>query len=114
MIFQSKYPASLLCILSIQQPSVLSDLQLQPGLDVEQHLVFTGLPLNVSLHLTQLALQAVNDGLELVQLQAVAGLRLSKLALQGSFLQEEEKASREQRFPPRPGPDHRSMFDSPG
>lgn len=100
MIFQSEYPASLLCILSIQQPSVLSDLQLQPGLDVEQHLVISGLPLNVHLHLTQLALPAVNEGLELVQLQVVAGLRLSKLALQGSFLREEEKASREQRSPP--------------
>lgn len=76
----------LLCIFSIQQSPVLSDLHLQPGLDVQQNLVFRGLPLDVRPHLAELILQRVDHGLELVQLQAVAGLCLSQLALQGRFL----------------------------
>lgn len=71
---------------SVQQPSVLGDLPLQLGLDVQQHLVVVGLPLDVSPHPGQLALQAVDEGLELAQLHAVAGLGLHELALQGIFL----------------------------
>lgn len=105
MIFRNECPASLLHFLSIQQPSVLSDLHLQPGLDVEEDLVLLGLLVNVGPHGRQLALQVIDDGLELVQLQAVAGLGLPKLALQGSFLQDEkeEEALGEQCFPLRTG-----------
>lgn len=78
-------------VLSVQQPSVLGDLPLQPDFDVEQHLVILCLPLNVGPHLEQLVLQLVDDGLELVQLQAVAGLGLHELALQGLFLPEGEE-----------------------
>lgn len=77
--------------LSVQQPSVLGDLPLEPVFDVEQHLVFLPLPLNVGPHLAQLVLQLVDDGLELAQMQAVAGLGLHELALQGLFLPEEEE-----------------------
>lgn len=77
--------------LSVQQPSVLGDLPLEPVFDVEQHLVILRLPLNVGPHLAQLVLQLVDEALELVQLQAVAGLGLHELALQGLFLPEEEE-----------------------
>lgn len=76
----------LLYIPSIQQSSVLSDLHLQPGLDIKQCLVVSGLPLDFRFHVCQLFLQAVDHALELLQLLAVAGLCLSQLALQGSFL----------------------------
>lgn len=100
-IFPNENPASLLCILSVQQPSVLSDLHLQPGLDVEQHLVILGLPVNVGPHSRQLLLQAVDHGLELVQLPVVAALSVIELALQSRFLQEEEEEEASTaRFPP--------------
>lgn len=84
----------ILYFLSVQQSPVLSDLDLQPGLDVEQHLVVTGLPRDVRPHLAELVLQAVDHDLELVQLQAVAGLCLCHLALQGNFLHGGETSKR--------------------
>ena len=75
------------CILSIQQPPVLCDLYLQPGLDVKKLLVIGGLPLDVNPHLAELTLQDVDPILELAQLHAVAGLGLTQCALQGRFLQ---------------------------
>lgn len=81
----------ILYFLSIQQSSVLSDLHLQPVLDVKQHLVVTRLPSDVHPHIAELILQVVDHGLQLVQLQAVAGLCLCHLALQGSFLHRRER-----------------------
>lgn len=79
---------SLLYILSIQQPSVLSNLQLQPCLDVQKYLVICALSLDVCPHLAELSLQTVDKGLELAQLQTVAGLCFCQCALQGRFLHE--------------------------
>ena len=85
MHIRDLHPAllSLPDILSVQQPPVLGDLHLQPSLDVQEHAVLAGLPLDVRLHATQLLLQAVDHALELVQLHAVAGLCLIQLSLQG-------------------------------
>lgn len=92
MQLQINYTSSyILYFLSIQQSSVLSDLHLQPVLDVKQHLVVTRLPRDVHPHIAELILQVVDQGLQLSQLQAVAGLCLGHLALQGSFLHRRER-----------------------
>lgn len=51
-------PGSPACHFSVQQSPVLSDLHLQPGLDVQQHLEFVSLTLQVSPEISQLFLHA--------------------------------------------------------
>lgn len=84
----------LLHVLSIQQSSVLGDLQLQPGFNVQQNLVFWGLPLNVRSHSTELFLQAVHYALVVAQLLAETCLCLIQLTFQGSFLHRRPKKTK--------------------
>ena len=51
-------------ILPVQQPPVLCDLQLQPGLEVQQHVVILLVAGDVCVELGQLILQACDHGLE--------------------------------------------------
>lgn len=71
---------------AVQQAPVLSDLHLQPGLDVQQGLVVVALPSHVLSPLAQVILQPENDGLQLLELSCVALFRLTQSAFQRFFL----------------------------
>lgn len=73
-------------ILSLEQPPVLCDLQLQPGLEVQQHVVLVLVAGDTGVELGQLCLQAGDHALEAGELCRVARLRLCQGALQGRFL----------------------------
>lgn len=51
-------------IFPVQQPPVLCDLHLQPGLEVQQHVVLLLVAGNVGVELGQLSLQACDHVLE--------------------------------------------------
>lgn len=70
-------------ILSVQQPPVLCDLQLQPGLEVQQHVVLLLVVGDVGVELGELELQASHHALEPCQLSRVALLGVCQGALQG-------------------------------
>lgn len=73
-------------ILPIQQPPVLCNFQLQPGLEVQQHVVLLLVAGNVGVELGQLSLQACDPVLEACELCSVACLSLCQSALQRRFL----------------------------
>lgn len=83
--------AHLLAVLAVQQALVRGDLALQPGLDVQQHLVLVVLPLQVTANVSQLGLHVADHALHLGQLGATAGLRLRQGGLQGVPLRQKEK-----------------------
>lgn len=60
-----KSDSNLLSAFSIQQSPVLSNLHLQPSLDVQQYLVLAALSRDVVVQPTQLCLQVVDDCLQL-------------------------------------------------
>ncbi len=73
-------------IFPIQQPPVLCDLQLQAGLEVQQHVILLLVAGNVGVELGQLSLQACDHALEACKLCSVACLSLCQGALQRRFL----------------------------
>ena len=75
-----------LAVLALQQAPVGVDFALQPGPDVQQHLVLLVLPLQVSPDLRQLLLHGADQALHLGQLGAVAGLGLTQGVLQTVLL----------------------------
>lgn len=77
--------------LSLQQPPVLCDLQLQPHLDVQQLAVLGLLLLDRGSELLQLRLQHVNAVLQLAKLKAVSSFNLSYVLLQALNLQGREE-----------------------
>ena len=78
-----------LAVLALQQAAVGGDLRLQPGLDVQQHLVLLVLPLQVTADLGQLGLHVADQALHLGQLGAVARLGLRQGGFQGVPLEGE-------------------------
>ena len=70
----------------VQQPPVLSDLHLQSGLDVQQHLVLLSLAAQVGSKLHQLLLHAGHLALVASQRHGVAVRYLCQGALQRRFL----------------------------
>lgn len=71
-----------LAVLALQQAPVRVDLTLQPGPDVQQHLVLLVLTLQVSPDLTKLGLHVGDQALHLGQLGAVASLALCQRVFQ--------------------------------
>lgn len=71
-----------LAVLALQQAPVRVDLTLQPGPDIQQHLVLLVLTLQVSPDLTKLGLHIGDQALHLGQLRAVASLTLCQGVLQ--------------------------------
>ncbi|TNN71244.1 hypothetical protein EYF80_018592 [Liparis tanakae] len=71
-----------------QQPPVLGDLHLQPGLDVQQHLVVVLLLLHRDSQLLQLRLQHVDGHLQLAELDAVLTLHFFQVLLQALILRD--------------------------
>ena len=63
-------------VLSVQQPPVLGDLQLQPHFDVQQQVVLTLLLLDGKPELLQLRLQRVDGDLHLAELTAKSMIHL--------------------------------------
>ena len=72
--------------LSVQQPPVLCDLHLQPGLDVQQHLVLVSLALQVVPQLGQLLLHGQHLPLVPGQHAAVSAVGFGERSLQRRFL----------------------------
>ena len=80
-----------LAVLALQQAPVRVDLTLQPGPDIQQHLVLLVLPLQVTPDLRQLGLHIGDHALHLGQLGAVAGLGLCQRVLQRVPLKQKER-----------------------
>lgn len=76
----------LLGLLTLQELPVSSDLLLQTGLDIHEHLVFAVLALHIGAELSQLRLNAANHVLDLRQLCAVTPFGVCQGALQRAFL----------------------------
>lgn len=74
--------------LSLQQPPILSNLQLQPHLDVQQQVVLGLLLLEGDSQLLQLCLQHVDAHLQLAELNAVSIPHSFKILLQALHLQD--------------------------
>lgn len=75
-----------LAVLALQKFPVCVDFALQPGLDVQQHLVLLILPLQVTPDLGQLLLHIADQHLHLGQLGAKAGISFTQGVLQTVFL----------------------------
>lgn len=76
------------CLLSVQQPPVLSDLHFQPHLDVQQQFVVRLLLLDGDFQLLQLHLQRGDGSLELSELKAASIVHLFQIRLHVLDLQD--------------------------
>lgn len=83
---QKLIQSHILAVLALQKFPVRGNLALQPGLDVQQHLVLLVLSLQVSPDLGQLLLHVADQDLHLGQLGAEAGVSLTQGILQTVFL----------------------------
>lgn len=78
--------------LSVQQPSVLGDLHLQPGFHVQQRLVLVSLSLQVGSQLSQLLLQDAHLSLETRQHVGVPALGVGEGSFKRRFLKRRENS----------------------
>lgn len=77
--------------LSVQQPPVLSNLQFQPHLDVQQQVVIRLLLLEGDFQLLQLDLQHVDGPLQLAELTTVSTLHFLHILLHALNLQNRQE-----------------------
>lgn len=83
-------PRHSLAVLALQQTPVRVNLTLQPGLDIQQHLVLLVLSLQVTADVSQLRLHIGDHALHLGQLGSEAALRLPQRVFQRVSLKQGE------------------------